>query len=66
MSALATAVCLGVILAVAAVLRFTGINWDSFTHLHPDERFITMVENSLGWPTSIAQYFDTARSPLNP
>ena len=25
-----------------------GINWDDFTHLHPDERFLTQVVSSLG------------------
>ncbi len=54
------------ILAVGAYLRLTGVNWDSLTHLHPDERFITMVENSLAWPKSLGEYFDSARSPLNP
>ncbi|HEX2986610.1 MAG TPA: DUF2298 domain-containing protein [Chloroflexota bacterium] len=66
LAAVATLLCLTAILAVAAFFRLTGVNWDSFTHLHPDERFITMVENSLDWPTSLGQYFDTARSPLNP
>lgn len=63
---LAVPVALLLILAVAAVLRLTGVNWDDYTHLHPDERFITMVENSIAWPKSIGEYFDTAHSPLNP
>jgi len=40
------------ILFVAGVLRFTGLDWDEHQHLHPDERFLTMVENSLTWPKS--------------
>jgi YYY domain-containing protein len=54
------------ILVVAAGLRFFGLNWDSHTHLHPDERFLTMVETGLRLPDSIEEYFDTATSPLNP
>ncbi|MCH7587934.1 MAG: phospholipid carrier-dependent glycosyltransferase [Chloroflexi bacterium] len=55
-----------VILAVGAYLRFTGINWDDYSHPHPDERFLTMVESSIRLPSSIGEYFDTATSPLNP
>lgn len=55
-----------VILLIAAYLRLTGINWDEYTHLHPDERFLTMVESSLSLPATVAEYFNTATSPLNP
>jgi len=54
------------ILFVAGVLRFTGLDWDEHQHLHPDERFLTMVENSLTWPKSFKEYFDTSINPLNP
>jgi hypothetical protein len=54
------------ILLFGAVLRFTGLNWDENQHLHPDERFLTMVENSLRWPASLKEYWDTANNPLNP
>ncbi len=54
------------IVAIAAILRFQGLNWDQNTHLHPDERFITMVATALEWPRSLGEYFDTATSPLNP
>jgi len=57
---------LGGILLVAAVLRFIGLDWDAGHHLHPDERFITMVETGIRLPSGIGEYFDTARSPLNP
>ena len=36
-----------VILAAGAWLRFDGQNWDDFTHLHPDERFLTDVASLL-------------------
>ncbi|MBM2811245.1 MAG: putative rane protein [Chloroflexi bacterium] len=61
-----TAVTLAVILLMAAGLRLVGLDWDQGQHLHPDERFITMVETKIQLPSSIDLYFDTARSPLNP
>ncbi|MGH2628162.1 MAG: ArnT family glycosyltransferase, partial [Anaerolineales bacterium] len=57
---------LGVVLAAAAAFRFIGLNWDENQHLHPDERFLTMVETSLRLPANLADYFDTNSSPLNP
>jgi hypothetical protein len=55
-----------VILVAAAWLRLTGVNWDHGTHLHPDERFLTMVAADIRMPPPGTGYFDTARSPLNP
>ena len=55
-----------VILLAGLVLRFTGVNWDAFTHLHPDERFLTMVEAALTPAHNVAEYFNTTVSPLNP
>jgi YYY domain-containing protein len=60
------AFALGIILAAALALRLYGINWDAGQHLHPDERFIVMVDNGIQWPHSLTQYFDSATSPLNP
>ncbi|MCC7163438.1 MAG: glycosyltransferase family 39 protein [Anaerolineae bacterium] len=54
------------ILIIAAVFRFTGVDWDQDQHLHPDERFLTMVSAAIRLPNSIGQYFDTAESPMNP
>jgi len=54
------------ILGAAAALRFQGLNWDQNTHLHPDERFITMVATAIEWPQGLGEYFNTAASPLNP
>ena len=61
-----TLVLLLAILGLGAWLRLTGLDWDSNTHLHPDERFLTMVETAIQLPESIAEYFDTADSQLNP
>ncbi|MFN2148318.1 MAG: DUF2298 domain-containing protein [Anaerolineales bacterium] len=59
-------IALFLILVLGAYLRFTGLNWDEGTHLHPDERFLTLVESAIKLPGSISEYFDTAASPLNP
>ena len=56
----------GFIIILAALFRLYGINWDQGNHLHPDERFLTMVTNDLTWPRSILEYFETNTSGLNP
>ena len=61
-----TLVLLLAILGLGAWLRLTGLDWDNNTHLHPDERFLTLVETAIQLPGSIAEYFDTANSQLNP
>lgn len=50
----------------ALSLRLYGLNWDQGQHLHPDERFLTMVTNDIKLPSSLIQYFDNNNSPLNP
>jgi YYY domain-containing protein len=35
------------VLAAATYFRVVGLNWDDNQHLHPDERFLTMVESVL-------------------
>lgn len=54
------------ILLLGAYLRFTGIDWDENYHLHPDERFLTMIETSIRCEDSHGDYFDTNKSTLNP
>jgi len=55
------------VLLVAAILRFSGLNWDSGLLFHPDERRILMVVSGLRWPKpwdwSVVL---SPRSPLNP
>ncbi len=41
-------VLLVVVMLVGGYFRFTGLNWDDFTHLHPDERFLTDVAQGIG------------------
>src|SRR3989344_363153 len=55
-----------IILFLGACLRLYGVNWDQNQHLHPDERFLTMVTGAITWPSSFKEYFDTNISPLNP
>jgi YYY domain-containing protein len=59
-------VLLILILLIGAVFRFIGVEWDQGTHMHPDERFLTMVESAIQPVDSLAQYFNTAESSLNP
>ena len=54
------------ILVLAAIFRLQGLDWDQGCHLHPDDRFLTMVASSLKWPSSLLEYLDQKRSPLNP
>ncbi len=61
----ARAILLG-LLALGALLRFQDLNWDDGHHLHPDERFISMVEEKVAFPKSAAEYFDSSRSSLDP
>lgn len=35
------------IMLAGGYFRFNGLNWDDFTHLHPDERFLTDVASQL-------------------
>ncbi|MCB9782053.1 MAG: glycosyltransferase family 39 protein [Candidatus Omnitrophica bacterium] len=57
---------LAIILLLGSAFAFTGLDWDEGYHLHPDERFLTMVETDMSWPESLGQYFDETESPLNP
>src|SRR4030042_4809454 len=56
---------IGIVL-FAFLLRVYGNNWDHNQHLHPDERFLTMVTQALKWPSNILDYFNSRFSTLNP
>ena len=56
----------GAIILLAFFFRFNNLNWDDNFHLHPDERFLTMVGTAMKIPSSISQYFDQRTSLLNP
>jgi len=62
------------LILIGGALRFTDINWDRFQHLHPDERFIVWVADTMRWPTGVEGGFvsqlgvalDPEHSALNP
>ncbi len=54
------------ILLAGAYFRFVGLNWDEKNHLHPDERFLTMVETAISPVSGWREYFNTDKSSLNP
>ena len=54
------------ILLIGIFFRFFGLNWDQGFHLHPDERFLTMVAVASKLPTDFLSYLNPAISPLNP
>jgi hypothetical protein len=60
------AVALVAILVAGAALRSTGVDWDRGAHLHPDERYLSIVEDNVDWPSSLGGYFDVEQSPLSP
>ena len=60
------AVALASILVVGGALRLGGADWDVGYHLHPDERYLSIVANDVRGPGSVAGYFDVEDSPLSP
>ena len=59
-------ILLVLIVLLASYFRFTGTNWDNFAHLHPDERYMTMVAIAVQWPKDFAEYLNPQTSPLSP
>jgi len=55
-----------VMLLIAGLLRFTGLNWDLAQWIHPDEGHMRMITSVIAWPDDLSTYFDTATSTLNP
>jgi hypothetical protein len=54
------------IIALGAFFRFYNLNWDQNTHIHPDERFLTMVGNAMKIPVSFSNYLNPNISTFNP
>lgn len=61
-----TVVALVAIVVLGGWLRLSGANWDGGRHLHPDERYLSQVEDAIKWPDSIGEYLDVHSSPLSP
>ncbi|PIE81187.1 MAG: hypothetical protein CSA11_05290 [Chloroflexi bacterium] len=59
-------VLLSLILLVAAVLRWTGLDWDGYYHFHPDERYIHWVATTIEWPEDWQTAFSPTESTFNP
>jgi len=51
---------------VGGYLRLVGVNWDEGQHMHPDERFLSMVWSAIAPVESVSEYFNTSTSSLNP
>jgi YYY domain-containing protein len=60
-----------VTMVIGGYLRFTGLDWDDYKWIHPDESHMQQMLGKIHTPDSgsffenIAIYFDTHRSPLN-
>ncbi len=61
-----TKLILWLIILFGLFIRLIGINWDQGQHLHPDERFLTMVLTDIKMPTSLPEYLNPQISPINP
>ncbi len=57
---------LALIMMVAAVLRWTGLDWDGYHHFHPDERYIHWVATTIEWPDDWSVAFSPSKSTFNP
>src|SRR5512136_2067750 len=54
------------ILLAGAFFRFSGLLWGEYQYLHPDERFLVWVGTDIHPVDSLADYFNTTTSTLNP
>jgi YYY domain-containing protein len=59
-------ILLTIILIAAGFLRFRGLLWGEYQYLHPDERFLIWVGSDISPVDSLAEYWDTGNSSLNP
>ena len=57
---------LAAVTGLALALRLLGLDWDQGHHLHPDERFLSIVLTQIRPPTDLAMYSDPTTSPYSP
>ena len=58
---------LGIVILTGSGLRTWNVNWDGGIHAHPDEKETACIyAPSIGWPSSIDEFLNPRRSPLNP
>ncbi len=62
----ASVLLLILVLLAGAYFRFVGLDWDKNHHLHPDERFLTIIASSLQSEPDLISYLRTSESTLNP
>lgn len=55
-----------ILIFVAFCIRYVGSDWDSGYHLHPDERFLSMVLSDMRTPSSFGEYWDPEESKMSP
>jgi len=55
-----------IVLLAGAYFRLTGSDWGQLNIQHPDENFMTSVTLAIRPLDSLADYFNTAKSTLNP
>lgn len=55
-----------IVLLLGLFLRLFGNNWDQGSHLHPDERFLTMVGVDTKLPRTFSGYMNPKTSTFNP
>ena len=58
---------LGAVLLAGLALRTWNVQYDGGLNSHPDERSTTcFYAPTIGWPSSVDEFLDPQRSPLNP
>ncbi len=62
----AYAALLALAMFAVAALSFTHSDWDAGSQLHPDERSILFIAQTIELPASLQATFDARTSPLNP
>ncbi len=58
--------CLVGLLVVGIIFRFSWVNWNQNTDLHPDEYGLTSTLTRLSIPKTIGDYFNTRLSSISP